>query len=672
MNNTHRSCILLTVFLVAIMFFGCDDGDKKKDQDASNDTAFTFVGNGAKEGKFYFFKNRDINSVEIYFYEPFYFSPKVQNVNPGVDYNITDVSSWGFKIILSGGGFWKDMQFNVTGILADGREFCYEDDHGQDPERGSKVYTLAGIFQDICLKDNVTHIEEQYCQNNTLVSKVMLCDKTCYSDGGPAVCANGTNVEQDCIDPTSGVNYYEKNHVMYNGVRYDDYCIGQIHGTNKELTEYTCSKKDLDQENQFCALGCVNGKCLQNSDFIVPQITFGALTDANKTGEYVTFRLFATDDIGLYDLILYEQNSTRKWILTYHECENKKTCNMTLKMTNHDTGLYIYEAIARNFYNNTAYRNITLNFSSDVSGPVIKMTVNPVRLNISNFTYISINVTDNKGIKYLTLVKQPINSPGILLSAEDCKEKTTCFRRFKLGMNASGFYNLIVNAVDTDQNSASLTRAIEVHNVNETFDIWSPNVTFSIDKNDTYAGYYITVNYKVVDDQQLGAIGFYKKTRNNRWEYVSGLNCGNKTSCTGEFIYKNKDTGKVIYMVNATDSYGNYEFKQKTVDYKPELNVTIGDITAPEIALISSVYPQGLINKTLIEYSATDVNAITYMNLYEEISGEFKLQRTKFCRKETTCQAELLHEPVTTNSTFLVIAVDIYGNKGELKKVIFP
>ena len=116
-----------------------------------------------------------------------------------------------------------------------------------------------------------------------------------------------------------------------------------------------------------------------------------------------------------------------------------------------------------------------------------------------------------------------------------------------------------------------------------------------------------------------------------------------------------------------TDASGNYQEKNVDVHYNKGNN-TISDSTAPSITLNVINVEQGTANFTRLEYSAEDDSTITYMNVYEKKNGKYELLRTKFCYKQSSCSSFYDRTRLTEPTTFLVVAVDIYGNHGQFEQ----
>src|SRR3989339_570047 len=152
MALSSRNCSFIIMLLLSFLLISCANSPEGTDQEQgiASGATISFLGNGARETTNYYFKDREVSSVRIYFYDPFLSPPNVRKTSGILDYDITEVSNWGFSISIPNAGFWKDTTFNVTGTPANGTDFCYEFDNGIDRFSGSKIYTLEGMHEDTC------------------------------------------------------------------------------------------------------------------------------------------------------------------------------------------------------------------------------------------------------------------------------------------------------------------------------------------------------------------------------------------------------------------------------------------------------------------------------------------------------------------------------------------
>jgi hypothetical protein len=683
-HEQRRSrCVSLYPLLLVFLLLGlgaCSQSDTATIfEDPNGDSAVsaltTILGDAAKEAEGYYFGPRTGKTVEVLFDKPFMFVPNVTGLNPSLQYTIDDVSEWGFTITLEGSGFWKDVGFKIEGNLADTIEFCRDTDGGNDTFYGGHVYASTGSFSDTCVEDEFQKIlREVSCDGTKVQEQYIECEYNCYKGRPPAFCVNDENVKEPCDDQIEGTDFFTKDFVAYNGRRYYDYCIDQIHGTQKELTEYTCEGTTLREVNRFCEHGCANGRCLTEQEFVDPTsltATFFAQANSTNIDDWITLEAFVTDKNGLSSLHFYEFNGTEKKELTWESCGGALECNGSWRVARYDAGLRSFGIEAVNQKNYSNQKNLTLNFSGDLTAPTMELNITPLLSEVHNFTYFNITTSDEKGMDYLAIFSQTNQAKWTLLNTVECRELLTCNMSFRYNNSEEGLVRYIVKGTDTSENAAFLFEEVFYLGKNSSVDVDPPVFNFTPSIYNATVNELVLFSYEI-GDEYIDSVRFYKQQLGAIWVFLSTFTCDDVQQCEGEFTYRNSETGNVSYLLNVTDISGNYAEEVISVIYNTGEEQEKGDIAAPNVSLVVTNVDDGVNNYTELEYSAEDDDKITYINLYEYLGGSYSLLRTKFCFRQATCDAVFRHDRLKRNTTFLVVAVDVAGNSGKLEEIYGP
>lgn len=673
MRSSLNPILILVVLLVIA---SCSNSDAPT-LVRSNDHLDIITGNGAVEGDGYYFSQRTADSVTILFKEPFLFVPTVNLTNKDLVYSVKNLSEWGFVLSLGDTGFWKDALFVVEGNLVEGTSFCRDSDKGNDTFFGGTVYSKDGIHMDICTHDEEMRIlKEYFCDGTSLAFQFVECEYNCYDARGPAFCVNDVNVKEPCDDQFPGSNFLKKEFVNFNGRRYYDYCIGQIHGTRKELAEYVCEDIVIDEVNHFCEFGCAEGRCLTAEEYVDPDslsVTFFAYTNSSNVDDWIRFQILASDAVGLRSLNFYEFNGTDETKLTWESCTpTVKTCNATWKVGRPEGGIITFIVRAVNFMNLTSSKNLTLNFSGDIFAPKLTLNISPIQNQIYNFTSINASAEDEKGVVYLAIYEQIAEAQWVLLQSTDCKEATNCTMSFRFNSTKGGEVQYILKSLDINDNAAFEFGKAFYYVPGTVGDIDPPLVNFTSEMTSAVSGDPVIFTYSL-EDTLLKSVRFYKKEPDFPWSFISSLDCGNDLQyCEGEFTYINTAPGDVGFLLNVSDDAGNYKEASLSITYILESNDTNADASAPNITLNVIDIDDGVNNFTRLEYKGTDDNTVTYMNVYEKKNDDYELLRTKFCFKQVECMATYDRPRLLVNTTFLIVASDANGNRAELEETYGP
>ena len=130
---------------------------------------------------------------------------------------------------------------------------CVDSDDGLNYDVYGYVEFDGSVYKDGCSWNSV---KENYCKDDKLYVTSYACANGCEFGTCKKSAEETAVIEKKCADSDNGLDYYTSGNVVFNGIKYDDKCVGSM-----ALSERYCDDDKFRTRDFKCPDYCLNGAC---------------------------------------------------------------------------------------------------------------------------------------------------------------------------------------------------------------------------------------------------------------------------------------------------------------------------------------------------------------------------------------------------------------------------